>query len=245
MAAIWESGPSSGVDRLVMLCLADFADDSGTCWPSMRRIAEKCCMTERGAQKILRRLEAEGWLEIITGNGRHGCNQYLILTQNPEPGSPIKTPNPVHPEPCSPRTAKQKPRTRVQETLNGGSPEPPLTIIDPSLEYFARETKPPDKAKRAVQLPEGWVPSDRNFSDAETRNFTEQEIQNEADRFRDYHHARGSIFKNWDAAWRTWLGNVRKYEPRRGMAGQTGTGGYGQRGSIAGAIARRRLEGKN
>jgi hypothetical protein len=148
MSWVWENGPRDGTDALVLLALADFADDAGRCYPSMRTIAEKARMTERGAQKVIRRLEADGWVSVSTGNGRHGCNQYKIRTEKGEHGSgfnPEKTPNTVHPEHGSPRTAEQKPRTRVQETPNGGSPEPSRTIIN-RQEQQPREEVPSSKA---------------------------------------------------------------------------------------------------
>lgn len=130
MSWVWDNGPASGAERLVLLALADFCDDAGRCWPSMARIAAKGCVTERGAQKIIRRLEAEGWVKIATGGGRHGCNEYQLTIGNPE----LETVNHVRPERGSPRTGEQKPRTRVQETPNHGSPEPSGTIIEPSEE---------------------------------------------------------------------------------------------------------------
>jgi hypothetical protein len=130
MSWVWEHGPSTATERLVLLALADFCDDDGTCFPSMRRIAEKACMTERGAQKILRRMAEDGVVAIETGGGRHGCNRYHVVMRNPE----LETVNTVHPNAVPPRTTAQKPRTRVQETLNHGSPEPSLTIIEPSKE---------------------------------------------------------------------------------------------------------------
>lgn len=142
MSWVWEHGPASASERLVLLALADFCDDQGVCFPSMVRIAAKACITERGAQKILRRMEEEGLVSIETGGGRHGCNRYTINMRNHEP----ETVNMVHPERRSgergdtkPRTREQKPRTRVQETLNGGSPEPSLTTIEPSEEPSPRE----------------------------------------------------------------------------------------------------------
>jgi uncharacterized protein YdaU (DUF1376 family) len=97
--------------------------------------------------------------------------------------------------------------------------------------------------KRACQLPDGWVPSDKNISDAQAKGFSAQEIDNEADRFRDHHTAKGSTFKCWDAAWRTWLGNARKFSGRF-MAGPPSPGGYGQGSSIASIAARRRAAGQ-
>lgn len=77
--------------------------------------------------------------------------------------------------------------------------------------------------KRAVAIPQDWVPSGKNVDDALKQNFSQQEIQNEADKFRDYHLAKGSTFKDWNAAWRTWLRNSRKYgtQNRSGMAGNS------------------------
>jgi hypothetical protein len=126
MSWVWEHGPKSGTDRLVLLALADFCDDAGTCFPSMRRIAQRACMTERGAQKALRRMADAGVISIETGGGRSQCNRYSIAL-NPEQHSV----NTVHPEPQTANTVHPltpKPRTRVHETLNGGSPEPSVTV---------------------------------------------------------------------------------------------------------------------
>lgn len=70
----------------------------------------------------------------------------------------------------------------------------------------------PKPKRKAVSLPDGWVPSDKNTQDAYERGFTNEEINREADQFANYHTAKGSTFKNWDAAWRTWLGNARKFQ---------------------------------
>lgn len=121
MARVWDSGIEDRSELLVMLALADFCDDDGKCWPSMARIAEKARTTERGAQKIVRRLEACGWLSVDTGNGRGGCNRYTL---NPE----RETPNTVPPNAVHPEHGDTKPRTGVQKTPNGGSPEPSRTI---------------------------------------------------------------------------------------------------------------------
>jgi len=99
------------------------------------------------------------------------------------------------------------------------------------------------KQPRKVKLPDGWVPSQRNIQDATDRQFTESEIQNEADKFSDYHRAKGTTFADWDAGWRTWLGNARKFGARGSMAFPSGSGGRGQGGSIASIVARRHAGG--
>jgi uncharacterized protein YdaU (DUF1376 family) len=99
------------------------------------------------------------------------------------------------------------------------------------------------RRKPEVELPEGWVPNDRNIQDAMARGFSQTEIEHEADRFRNHHHSKQSRYRDWDAAWRTWCGNAVKFSAGRGMAGKAASGGYGQGSSIASIVARRRAEG--
>lgn len=114
---VWKNGPEKQAQLLVMLALADFANDEGICWPSMETLARKVRMTERGTRKIVAKLKADGWIAVKTGGGRHGCNQYTVFpeqfTGNNKPGTQE---NPEHDSP--------KPGTEVQKTLNRGSAEP-------------------------------------------------------------------------------------------------------------------------
>jgi hypothetical protein len=128
MSAIWENGPESQGQLLVMLALSDYANDTGACWPSIASIARKARMTTRGTQKIIRQLEADGWLEIVTGNGRHGCNNYIVNPErsSPEPSSP---PINLHTETLNLDTQTLNLDT---QTLNLDTPEPSRTINEPS-----------------------------------------------------------------------------------------------------------------
>lgn len=86
------------------------------------------------------------------------------------------------------------------------------------------ENPPPKKpVKRATQLPDGWLPSDRNIQDAISKQFSTEDISHEADQFRDYHLAKGSTYKDWNAAWRTWLGNARKFAGNRSQGQRNGS----------------------
>lgn len=131
MAKIWDCGPDRQSDRFLLLALADFANDAGECWPGMKSVAQKCCMTERGAQKIIRRLEDDGWLSIDTGGGRHGCNRYVINTER-RSGFSSETPNEVHPEHRSPPPNVDAETPNVDaENPEHRSPEPSRTIKEP------------------------------------------------------------------------------------------------------------------
>jgi len=122
MSMIWDDGPAKQSERFVLLALADYANDQGECWPSIAGIARKTCLTERGVQKILRRLSDDGWLLIEVGTGRKNCNIYTV-----------KTPNDVHPEQSSPPNLSAETPNLSAENPEQGSPEPSLTINKPSV----------------------------------------------------------------------------------------------------------------
>ena len=93
--------------------------------------------------------------------------------------------------------------------------------------------------KPEVDLPEGWIPNDKNVQDAMDRGFSAQEIENEADRFANFHRSKQNRFRDWDAAWRTWLGNARKFAAtQRGKGGQ----GSGMVAAFAAVAARSAAE---
>lgn len=123
MSAVWERDDLDASERLVMLSLADHADDEGVCYPSIARLCKRTSMSDRGIQKVLSRLIDRGFLSVKVGAGRSGSNRYFV-NANPEPCSP---PNPVHPEPGSP-----PPPNPVRKTPEPRSPKPSRTINEPS-----------------------------------------------------------------------------------------------------------------
>jgi hypothetical protein len=79
MARVWENSQQSGGALLVMLALADFANDDGECWPKISVLAEKSRLGEREVQYLLPKLEAMGELRIIRSNGgRNRRHRYFV-----------------------------------------------------------------------------------------------------------------------------------------------------------------------
>lgn len=233
MTHVWDKGPEKQGHLLVMLALADYANDEGECWPAVKSVAAKARMSERGVQKIMRQLQDEGWLTVTTGTGRGGCNFYRI---NPEPSSV----NAVRGEQETPNMGTETPNV-VPKRVNGGSPEPSRTIIEPSKESAVDFIDPPPERKpRNVRMPKNWVPNDTNIAFA-SQHLSPQGIQNEASKFRDYHLAKCSKFADWDAAWRNW---VRKSVEFRngGMAGHPHSQAGRSSSSIASIVLRGELE---
>lgn len=72
------------------------------------------------------------------------------------------------------------------------------------------------RKKRGCQLPESWEPNEKHGVLAAKAS---TDLAAEAEQFRDYHTAKGSTMKDWDASFRTWLRNAAKWS--MGNAKQT------------------------
>lgn len=76
MTRVWELDlPDS--DKIVLLALADCANDEGHCWPSVASLTRKCSKSERTIQAAIKRLVDEGLLLRREVPGK-GCN-YTVL----------------------------------------------------------------------------------------------------------------------------------------------------------------------
>lgn len=86
MARVWELSNQRGNDLLMLLAIADFADDDGNAYPSVQTLATKCRMKPRNANVILAALRESGELEVRQNEGPHGTNRYRIVF----PGLPLQ-----------------------------------------------------------------------------------------------------------------------------------------------------------
>jgi hypothetical protein len=72
MSLVWELDlPDS--EKLVLLALADCANDEGHCWPGMKTLTDKCSKSDRTIQGCIRTLCAKGHLTRRETPGK-GCN---------------------------------------------------------------------------------------------------------------------------------------------------------------------------
>jgi Helix-turn-helix domain len=77
---VWTAAPTNEpAVLLVMLALADWANDEGFCWPAIESIGKKCRIGPRTVQRILRELKATGLLEVTGKGGRNKPNLYHLM----------------------------------------------------------------------------------------------------------------------------------------------------------------------
>ena len=79
MSQVWGLDLSQN-EKLVLLALADHADDDGYCFPSIRRISWKTDYSERSVQRIIRKLMRDGIVEVTKeASGRPGKPRVYLL----------------------------------------------------------------------------------------------------------------------------------------------------------------------
>lgn len=172
---IWKYSPTKGSKRLVLLSLADNANDQGYCWPSIDSIAQRCRMTRRYIINILQELEAEGHIKIIhrfdNEKNVNKSNLYRVLTEKKqllnEGGSEpqFTTPNELEDtrvvNPSSPPSEPQfttPSEPQFTRVVNPSSPKPSFNRnLEPSVEaeevpaaFPAAEIVQPDLPARSI-----------------------------------------------------------------------------------------------
>ena len=161
MATVWQDAKEYREGPLlVLLALADWANDEGWCWPSVPAIAEKSRLTERQVYNVLAGLQCDGVIVRQGGGGRGKATRYRVIVsalgrqKNPETISGFSEPE---------KAGNPEADCRVSEGENpeagAGNPEIGDTktlkldaapYIEPSIE--------PSKAKTTTPLPPSQPP---------------------------------------------------------------------------------------
>lgn len=150
MKAVWTAKISDPQAKLVLLKIADCANDAGICWPYVSTIAEETELSDRTVRRKLELLESAGWLvrdrvkngvtyqiktpsrgDTVTGPGVTGC-QSLNGKKDPSRGDTVTGGDTV--------TDCQADRSGVTHRPVGGDTvtvtinrEPSRTTIEPPL----------------------------------------------------------------------------------------------------------------
>jgi hypothetical protein len=78
MSRVWEvSLPHA--DKLLLLALADNANDEGHCWPSVAALGRKCGMEDRSIRRVIKRLIGAG--HVTVRQQSHTSNDYIVHPQ--------------------------------------------------------------------------------------------------------------------------------------------------------------------
>lgn len=131
MAKVWEMSRQSGSDLLMLLAIADFADDNGNAYPAVTTLAEKCRMTQRNANLILANLKKSGELIVKQNEGPRWTNRYLVRLPTPEAGF-------IPEEPFTLKRTSSTPEAGFPKPLKPASDEPSVNHQEPPIAHNAK-----------------------------------------------------------------------------------------------------------
>jgi hypothetical protein len=185
MSLVWAINlPDS--EKIVLLALADCANDEGHCWPGMKSLTKKCSKSERTIQGAVQSLVDKGHLTRREVFGK-GCNYT------------------VHPRSdCTPaETAPPQPATQTPAAAAG----------KPSKNHHSSEAKASSRRAKPKITFEAAYPDDSSKHNFRAlcvqwavahHKWAVQDAGHEYDRFINRSLAHSAVYASWLAAWRNW-----------------------------------------
>src|SRR3954447_13878277 len=139
---VWKHSKAKDHQLLVLLALADMANDEGKCWPSIRTICQRCRISERSARGAVSQASANGELKILAQEGPNWVNvyQFTAFATPAESAPPLKNTasTPANFAPLPPQNLRATPaKTRkggVQTTTDTPAESAPKTSEETSEE---------------------------------------------------------------------------------------------------------------
>jgi transposase-like protein len=196
--------------KLLMLSLADRADELHCCYPSIQRLVKDTGMDRKTIGKWINQMIEDGFISD-TGERKGKTKQVRVLRLNIEV-----------------KEAQKRNSTKFgNNTKNGHETSPILdnkrsqnwdaeSVIEPNIEptLSARGQFISEAAKRRIGIsPSGEIPFPPAFKPSADHIAIASEkgisIETELLNFRDYHQARGTKLIDWNSAFRVWLRNAR------------------------------------
>ena len=199
--------------RIMFIGLWTIADREGRMEDRPRRIkAEVLPYDDADTESLLNQLVKQGFIIRYEVDGERYI-QVLQFNkhQNPhmkESASTIPAPDKHH---ASTVQVSEKHETSPADSLNL-IPDS-LNLIPDSLGSAANADAPTPKAKRATQVPDGFTVTDglEAWGAKQEPPFSPESMRVEVPQFVDYYQAKGETRKDWDASFRTWMRNSRKW----------------------------------
>lgn len=162
---VWYECDVAGPDRMVLLALADFADESGLCFGSWTTLEHKTRLSRRTIARSLTRLEKDGHLAKVHGAQTVGGRNLATIWKLPVGGNVTESLGGCHADTRGNVTltpgwchADTPTNSNVKETLsieNSPPARPQLTVIKQSNSLLSLDSENKSQRKREDVLGKG------------------------------------------------------------------------------------------
>lgn len=221
------------VQLRVLLAIGSYTGKDRAAFPKQQTVADMLGLARETVNRALAALKRFGYIEIEHQKRADGGQRENLYWVKLDPIEQAPCDEPVTPPvtlfdhtPCDgigshPRTIHKNVNTIADAIVEHASV--PLPIPKPK-----KSTGRVRGAARKTQIPDNWSPSVANYAFASQSGMTREEINHEADQFRNSAAASGRTYADWHAAFRTWLGNSVKWRGERAARQASGPKPSGQ-----------------
>lgn len=196
--------------KLLMLSLADRADESHCCYPSIQRLVKDTGMDRKTIGKWISQMIEDGLISD-TGERKGRTKQVRVLQLNltsertqkrssPKNGTGTEIVHETIPNLDTKRSQKRDTESVIEPNI-----EPTLSAT-PNFVSESAQRRIGINPAGGITFPKNFKPSDEHIAMAAEKGVS---IETEVMNFRDFHLARGTTLLDWNAAFRGWLRNSR------------------------------------
>lgn len=178
--------PLKPAQKLVLLALADLADEANQAFPSKAYLAKVTGLSTRSIQRTVADLEEQKLLirsHRTRGNGSQSSNVYELLLKGGE-----------------------------TECLGGGDSSVSPIPSTKKLSSSKRAKRRIRSSSKKRPLPDSWAPTDQH---REMATEYDLEVEWEAKKFRDHALQTDRRLVRWDKAFNNWLRTSREWKAER------------------------------
>lgn len=205
ITAVRKSAIAPSGRKFVLFALADYADESWSCFPSIEMIAEFTGQGEKTIRDHLDALEADGILareRMRYDDGRLGRYRYFIQRRN----LPVAK--------IARGEKHQEPPAKISKTTGENR-----RTITPIRTPIVTPRESAREKSRGSRLSEDWhLPREWGEWAMVEEGMDELQIRREADRFRDYWLGKSGAAArkaDWQATWRNWIRRAMETAPKQ------------------------------
>lgn len=219
----WELEGLTMAQKSVLLALAGFHHHkTGDCFPSKESIAERSGASRDTVTRTIPQLIQGGWISVEGSRGRKS-NRYVLHMRKaqsspvkPDDSQPVQDTQPADSQPVEPADSDSQPADGACQPADGA-----FSTGRQSAAIVQRKNKEPTRERTRTRA---TPPPDRFPVTEDLRAWAAEhapgvDLYNETQKFIDHHKARGSLFKDWTAAWRNWIRKAVGYQKQDSWRG--------------------------